>query len=117
MRAPEYTSSFASYDPHEPLKKRAYYQDVMIAETLQWRTADATTRGLGQAAVLSVTGGLLDASFDTTLRSREAIRANPKQTLALGDVSLRDYMALRDASPHAIFLTEATVLGSAEQRT
>jgi hypothetical protein len=114
MRAPEYTSSFAPYDP---LNKRADHQDFMISETLRWRASDATTRGVGQAAILSVTGGLLNASFDTTLRSHETIHLNPKQTLALGDVSLRNYMTLRDTPPQPVLPTEAVILGSAEQRT
>lgn len=90
-------------------------QDNMLSSELAdkiARPADATARGLGDIAIQSITGGILHPTFD--IQKHEIAHATSTQTLALGNVSLRDYM-LRGTTSHTA--TEATILGYADRQT
>ncbi|MDB5186761.1 MAG: hypothetical protein JWM07_233 [Candidatus Saccharibacteria bacterium] len=76
--------------------------------------ADATVRSIGDLAIQSFTGGILQATFDTDKsKEHESTSVTPERARAFGDVSLRDYM-LRDAS--SLTVTDANILGYAEKQ-
>lgn len=123
-------SSYPYLDEDELAQKRAAKQlqianesTLLAAQEDELRTslgekfaqpADATVRGIGDIAIQSFTGGILQATFDTDKTSKhELTSATPEQARAFGDVSLRDYM-LRDTA--SLTVTDANVLGYAEKQ-
>jgi hypothetical protein len=101
----------ANYDELAEKRAAAALQASLVEKIA--RPADAAARDLGSIAIQSVTGGILQPTFDTEVRTPELTPTKPKLAIALGGTSLRDYM-LREAPSSVV--TEEAMLGYATRQ-
>lgn len=102
-------------DNRAKLTHQTRQDDVLRSELVEKiaRPADATIRGLGDLAIQSMTGGILQPTYDTAFQQADFSSSRQGQSRLLGAVSLRDYI-IRDTTPFLV--TEAAIIGSAPVR-
>ena len=101
----------ADYDELAEKRATAELQAGLVEKIA--RPADAAARGLGSFAIQSFTGGILQPTFDTAVRTHERTPTQPKLLHALGGTSLQDYM-LRDTT--SLVVDEEAMLGYANRQ-